>query len=47
MSNDNVAAENLIEYVTVLIGDQLFGLPISRVQDAALQLVGGQRRGLA
>ena len=33
MSNDNVAAENLIEYVTVLIGDQLFGLPISRVQD--------------
>ena len=33
MSNDSVAAENLIEYVTVLIGDQLFGLPISRVQD--------------
>ena len=33
MSNDNVAAENLIEYVTVLIGEQLFGLPISRVQD--------------
>src|ERR1700754_4954396 len=25
--------ENVIEYVTVLIGDQLFGLPISRVQD--------------
>src|SRR5437667_6185917 len=33
MANDNIAAENLIEYVTVLIGDQLFGLPISRVQD--------------
>jgi purine-binding chemotaxis protein CheW len=26
-------AENVIEYVTVMIGDQLFGLPISRVQD--------------
>jgi purine-binding chemotaxis protein CheW len=25
--------ENVIEYVTVLIGEQLFGLPISRVQD--------------
>jgi purine-binding chemotaxis protein CheW len=25
--------ENLTEYVTVLIGDQLFGLPIARVQD--------------
>jgi purine-binding chemotaxis protein CheW len=25
--------ENVIEYVTVLIDDQLFGLPISRVQD--------------
>ena len=25
--------ENVIEYVTVMIGDQLFGLPISRVQD--------------
>jgi purine-binding chemotaxis protein CheW len=25
--------ENVTEYVTVLIGDQLFGLPISRVQD--------------
>lgn len=25
--------ENLIEYVTVMIGNQLFGLPISRVQD--------------
>ena len=33
MSNDNIAAENLIEYVTVMIGSQLFGLPISRVQD--------------
>jgi hypothetical protein len=33
MSNDNAAAENLIEYVTVMIGGQLFGLPISRVQD--------------
>src|SRR5215213_5274833 len=33
MSNDNIAAEHLIEYVTVTIGGQLFGLPISRVQD--------------
>src|SRR2546423_12151041 len=33
MSNDNIAAENLIEYVTVVIDGQLFGLPISRVQD--------------
>jgi purine-binding chemotaxis protein CheW len=33
MSNDNIAAENLTEYVTVMIGSQLFGLPISRVQD--------------
>jgi purine-binding chemotaxis protein CheW len=33
MSNDNTAAEQLIEYVTVMIGGQLFGLPISRVQD--------------
>ena len=33
MSNDNIAAESLIEYVTVMIGGQLFGLPISRVQD--------------
>ena len=24
---------NVIEYVTVMIGNQLFGLPISRVQD--------------
>jgi purine-binding chemotaxis protein CheW len=27
------AAENLTEYVTVMIGQQLFGLPIARVQD--------------
>jgi purine-binding chemotaxis protein CheW len=34
MSNDNNAAnEHVIEYVTVMIGGQLFGLPISRVQD--------------
>src|SRR3982750_3637482 len=34
MSNDNKAAsEHVIEYVTVMIGGQLFGLPISRVQD--------------
>src|SRR5436309_10471721 len=34
MSNDNKAIGDLItEYVTVLIGEQLFGLPISRVQD--------------
>jgi len=28
-----VSDQNLTEYVTVLIGEQLFGLPISRVQD--------------
>src|SRR6202022_4944245 len=34
MSNDNNAAnERVSEYVTVMIGGQLFGLPISRVQD--------------
>ena len=33
MNNDNIVAESLIEYVTVMIGGQLFGLPISRVQD--------------
>jgi purine-binding chemotaxis protein CheW len=34
MSNDNTAVgEQLIEFVTVMIGGQLFGLPISRVQD--------------
>jgi purine-binding chemotaxis protein CheW len=32
MSNET-HTENVIEYVTVMIGDQLFGLPISRVQD--------------
>ncbi len=26
-------SENVTEYVTVMIADQLFGLPISRVQD--------------
>jgi purine-binding chemotaxis protein CheW len=31
-STDGVS-ENVTEYVTVLIGEQLFGLPISRVQD--------------
>ena len=31
-ANDN-ADEHLTEYVTVTIGDHLFGLPISRVQD--------------
>src|SRR5438477_7686447 len=30
--NDNVG-ETVIEYVTVMIDGQLFGLPISRVQD--------------
>jgi len=34
MSNDNAAGGQLIEYVTAMIGGQLFGLPISRVQDA-------------
>lgn len=27
------AAENVVEYVTATVGGQLFGLPISRVQD--------------
>ena len=31
-SNDN-SSGNFIEYVTVMIGGQLFGLPISQVQD--------------
>lgn len=31
-TNDNTN-EYVTEYVTVMIGDQLFGLPISRVQD--------------
>jgi purine-binding chemotaxis protein CheW len=30
--NDNIN-EKVTEYVTVMIGEQLFGLPISRVQD--------------
>lgn len=30
--NDNID-QNVTEYVTAMIGDQLFGLPISRVQD--------------
>ena len=35
MSNDNdkPGSEQVTEYVTVMIGGQLFGLPISRVQD--------------
>jgi len=33
MNNDNSPKEQVIEYVTVMIGGQLFGLPISRVQD--------------
>src|SRR3954470_12038886 len=33
MSSTKAAVEQLIEYVTVMIGEQLFGLPISRVQD--------------
>ena len=34
MANDNDStAELMTEYVTVTIGDQLFGLPIFRVQD--------------
>ena len=34
MGNDNSAVnEQVTEYVTVMIGGQLFGLPISRVQD--------------
>jgi len=30
---DRTAGENVTEYVTVVIGGQLFGLPIARVQD--------------
>jgi len=34
MSNDNQAVgDQVIEYVSVMIGGQLFGLPISRVKD--------------
>jgi purine-binding chemotaxis protein CheW len=29
----NEASDNVVEYVTATVGDQLFGLPISRVQD--------------
>jgi purine-binding chemotaxis protein CheW len=32
-AQDNKASESITEYVTVMIGDHLFGLPISRVQD--------------
>jgi purine-binding chemotaxis protein CheW len=31
--HNNANGEAMIEYVTVLLGGQLFGLPISRVQD--------------
>jgi purine-binding chemotaxis protein CheW len=31
--NKSVAGETMTEYVTVVLGGQLFGLPISRVQD--------------
>lgn len=33
MANDNTSSDQLTEYVTVMLGEQLFGLPISRVQD--------------
>jgi purine-binding chemotaxis protein CheW len=33
MSSTEFIDENVTEYVTAVIGDQLFGLPISRVQD--------------
>ncbi len=33
MAPNSGNADNLIEYVTVTIDDQLFGLPIARVQD--------------
>ena len=29
----NAMNENVVEYVTAMVGGQLFGLPISRVQD--------------
>src|SRR6185436_7753113 len=32
-TQDNNVSESITEYVTVTIGDHLFGLPISRVQD--------------
>ena len=33
MANDDITADLVTEYVTVTIGDHLFGLPICRVQD--------------
>lgn len=33
MATSDTQTENILEYVTVTIGSQLFGLPISRVQD--------------
>ena len=33
VTSDSIADANLIEYVTVSIDNQLFGLPIARVQD--------------
>jgi purine-binding chemotaxis protein CheW len=33
MSEISVNNDNVVEYVTATVGDQLFGLPISRVQD--------------
>ncbi len=33
MTASETQTENILEYVTVTIGSQLFGLPISRVQD--------------
>jgi purine-binding chemotaxis protein CheW len=33
MNDNSTVNENVTEYVTAMIGDQLFGLPISRVQD--------------
>ena len=32
-ANDNGVTENTVQYVTVMIGGQLFGLPIERVHD--------------
>jgi purine-binding chemotaxis protein CheW len=29
----SLSSENVLEYVTAMVGDQFFGLPISRVQD--------------
>jgi purine-binding chemotaxis protein CheW len=33
MNDNNTIDQNVTEYVTAMIGEQLFGLPISRVQD--------------